>query len=85
MQQFWNEFCCHSFHTQNISKNVMRWANRYADFSYCDSPIIHNHFFHFFRKSIIDMLSRPETQYISDWLSIIKCTNNIVLLYQLLI
>jgi hypothetical protein len=24
MQQFWNEFCCHSFHTQNISKNVMR-------------------------------------------------------------
>jgi hypothetical protein len=23
IQQFWNEFCCHSFHAQNIQKNVM--------------------------------------------------------------
>ena len=42
----------HAFHTQNIRKNFMAWANRYAniisDFSDCDSAIVHNHFFHFF-------------------------------------
>jgi hypothetical protein len=52
IQQFWNEFCCHLFHAQNIWKNVMTWANWYAhfirNFSYCDSAIIQNHFFHIF-------------------------------------
>lgn len=35
-------FCNHTFHIQNIRKNVMIWANRYpfmSDFSDCDSVI----------------------------------------------
>jgi hypothetical protein len=37
---------------KHLEKNVMTWANWYANFisnfSYCDSVIIHNPFFHFF-------------------------------------
>jgi hypothetical protein len=65
IQQFWNEFCCQSFHALNFWKNVMTWANWYANFisnfCYCDSAIIHNHFSTFFTlSSIIDVLGRPE-------------------------
>ena len=55
-RRIWNILCCHAFHTQNIQKNFMAWANRYAniisDLSDCDSAIVHNHFFHFFHVCI---------------------------------
>ena len=52
IQQLWNELCCHTLQTQNIRKNCMAWANRYADilrnFSNSDLTILYNNFLHCF-------------------------------------
>ena len=52
LSQFWNELRCHTLQIQNIRKNCMAWANRYADilsnFSNSDSTILHNNFLHCF-------------------------------------
>ena len=52
LSQFWNELRCHTLQTQNIRKNCMARAKRYADilsnFSNSDSTILYNNFLHCF-------------------------------------
>ena len=50
IKQFWTNLHCHTFHAENIGKNCLACAERYANIisslSNIDSMIIHNHFLH---------------------------------------